>query len=487
MYDEPFTAGLRGERALLLLLLALAVLASPASIFAQEAAQEPESETPPAASIAAEEPPIEASEHPVSVEVRTDDAAIEARLTSILGASRQIESLELRVEEGIVFLTGEAPDAERRNWASSVARRTEGVVAVVNELGLKQAPIWTLRPARTALIDLWARTLRSVPLFLIGGVVLAVAIMIAGLVARGVGRTAERRLDSPILAAFSRRAAWVAVTLVGAYVALQVSGLTRLAATVLGGTSLIGLAFGFAFRDIAENFLSGILLSMQRPFRLGDTIEVSGTTGVVRGVTSHGTQLIDFDGNVVRLSNTSLYKGVIRNFTANPKCRDRFTVGIGYETPIERAQEVLLGVMREHEAVLEDPAPVVLVLEFGSSSVQLEAQYWIDGKRYSRARVRSTIMRQGLAALRAAEISMPDDAREVLFPEPLTMRLLEREERAPLRVERRADGPEPVASTPVAGGEGSLSSEVEVLEEQADVSGATPEDGGFLDREPAAG
>jgi small conductance mechanosensitive channel len=285
--------------------------------------------------------------------------------------------------------------------------------------------------------------------------------------------------------------AWVLVALFGAYLALQVSGLTRLAATVLGGTSLLGLAFGFAFRDIAENFLSGILLSMQRPFRLGDTIEASGHTGVVRAVTSHGTQLIDFDGNVVRLSNTSLYKGVIRNLTANPKSRDSFVVGIGYDASIERAQGVLLGVLRDHEAVLDDPEPIVLVKELGSSTVQLEALFWVDVKRYSRGRVRSTLLRLTLAAFVEAGISMPDDAREVLFPEPLTMRLLR--DRDDERAARQAEGEARRAeqkdlrrreqrASAHSPAEGSLASEVATLQEQADASGATEADGGLLER-----
>lgn len=434
---------------------------------------------------------IEGSEHSVEVEASSSDEALATRLRSVLLASRQFVDLSVDVTEGIVFLTGRAPDTERREWASSVARRLEGTVAVVNDLTLEEAPLWTLAPARDALFELWGRTLRALPLLVVAAIVLAVMLRVAGFASRAVGRSAERRLDSPILAAFLRRVAWVAVTIFGAYLALQVSGLTRLAATVLGGTSLLGLAFGFAFRDIAENFLSGILLSMQRPFRLGDTIEASGHTGVVRAVTSHGTQLIDFDGNVVRLSNTSLYKGVIRNLTANPKSRDSFVVGVGYDSSIERAQEVLLGVLREHEAVLDDPEPVILVKELGSSTVQLEALFWVDVRRYSRGRVRSTILRLVVSAFVEAGISMPDDAREVLFPEPLTMRILRGrdDERADSRSEdvaRRAAPSEArkrdqrLSAAPPA--EGSLESEVATLQDQADASGATDADGGLLER-----
>jgi len=471
------------------LLAALGALAL--TLSGHAAAQEGEPAAPPL--VRPSDPAIEGSEQAVEVRASNSDEALSARLRSVLEASRQFEGLIVEVTEGIVFLTGQAPDAERRDWASSVARRLEGSVAVVNDLTLAEEPLWTLGPARDALVELWGRTLRALPLIVIATAILALMLRIAGLVSRGVGTAAQRRLDSPILADFLRRVAWVAVALLGSYLALQVSGLTRLAATVLGGTSLLGLAFGFAFRDIAENFLSGILLSMQRPFRLGDTIEASGHTGVVRAVTSHGTQLIDFDGNVVRLSNTSLYKGVIRNLTANPKTRDSFLVGVGFDSSIERAQDVLLGVLRAHEAVLDDPEPIVLVKELGSSTVQLEALFWVDVKLYSRVRVRSTVLRLALAALVEAEISMPDDAREVLFPEPLTMRLLrgreseraEREAENAARREARADtrrNAQRARSGADATAEGSLASEVPTLQEQADASGATDADGGLLER-----
>lgn len=354
---------------------------------------------------------------------------------------------------------------------------------------LEKPPIWTLAPTTQALYSLWGKTLRLLPLLGVGALILAFMLPIARFLAGVSGRASRRRLDSAILTVFVQRGVWLAVTLLGVYLALQVSGLTRLAATVLGGTSLLDLAFGFAFRDIAENFLSGILLSMRRPFALGDTIEAAGQTGVVRAVTSGGTQLIDFDGNVVRLSNTILYKGVIRNLTSNPKSRESFLIGIGYDASIEDAQKVLLGVMRDHDTVLDDPDPTVLVKDLGSSTVNLEAFFWVDAKRFSRARVRSSIMRSALGALTRAGINMPDDGREVLFPAPLSIQILRHRDRieAEAKVEKDVTQvPEPASNGTGPGGEGSLSSEVGELQEQADASRSTEAGGGLLESKHAA-
>ena len=82
--------------------------------------------------------------------------------------------------------------------------------------------------------------------------------------------------------------------------------------------NLIGLALGFAFRDIAENFLSSLLMSIHAPFRVGDLIEVDSTTGFVRKVTPRATVLATFDGSQVQIPNSTIYKGKIVNFTATP-------------------------------------------------------------------------------------------------------------------------------------------------------------------------
>src|SRR5690606_37970753 len=134
----------------------------------------------------------------------------------------------------------------------------------------------------------------------------------------------------------------------GLYLVLKVSGLTRLAVTVLGGTGLMGLVLGFAFRDIAENFLASILISMQNPFASGDLIEVAGHTGFVQSVNTRSTLLITLEGNHVQIPNATIYKETITNFTAIPNARFDFLVGIGYDDSLTLAQSVALQVLLDH-------------------------------------------------------------------------------------------------------------------------------------------
>ena len=200
------------------------------------------------------------------------------------------------------------------------------------------------------------------------------------------------------------------------YLILRILGLTQLALTVIGGTGLIGLVIGIAFQDIAENFLASILISVQKPFRIGDLIVVDGHEGIVQRVTTRGTTLLTSDGNHVQIPNSKIYKTTIENYTANPLRRISFEIGIGYDDSTSEAQKVVLETIKEHSATLNDPAPRVLIENLGASTVNLTALFWIDGTRNEWRSVRSSCMRMAKQALLHAGISMPDEAREVIFP-----------------------------------------------------------------------
>ncbi|MEC9372522.1 MAG: mechanosensitive ion channel domain-containing protein, partial [Planctomycetota bacterium] len=224
-------------------------------------------------------------------------------------------------------------------------------------------------------------------------------------------------------------------------------------------------------RDIAENFLASLLLSIQRPFRLGDLIEVDGHLGIVRKVTSRGTLLIDFDGNHIQIANSTVYKNTIKNYTANPLVRINFMVGIGYDDTISHAQQIIRGVLDAHPSVLSDPEPLVLVEQAGASTINLRVYAWIDGARHSMLKMKSSLIRLVVNALADAGVSMPDEAREVIFPKgvPITQA-----EAPPPRPKREPDvAPSPARDGPVRDeavaveAEGDLTSEAPELERQA--------------------
>ena len=352
----------------------------------------------------------------VDVEPVADDADIGSRLKKILVATKWFIDPQVRVEEGVVFLTGEAKTPEDREWASKLAGNTQDVVAVANRMTVTKPSPWDFSPAWLEIDKLRRNTIQTLPVLLIAVGLLLVFWVAAKLVAKLSRRIASHRTTNFLLQEVVAKAASIPVFLLGIYLALRISGLTRLAATVLGGTGLLGIVLGIAFRDIAENFLASILLSVQRPFRTGDLIVVEGRKGFVQSVTTRGTTIMTLDGDHVQIPNSTIYKSVIENITANPNQRQTFVVGVDYEDSLEEAQAVILDVLKQHTAVLAKPESLVLVDALAASTVNLRVYFWISIAKHDGLKVRSSLIRLAKNALVEKGFTLPDEARSD-FPE----------------------------------------------------------------------
>lgn len=264
----------------------------------------------------------------------------------------------------------------------------------------------------------------QIPTLIFAVLLLGVFVYVSRPVASVVVKPLKRKLQSSrLVELLLMRSIRLLIILLGVYLFLCLVGLTGFAVAILSGTGVGGIIIGFAFRDIAENFIASLLLSIQRPFRLKDVIHVEGHTGVVQKVTARATTLVDFDGNHIQIPNAAVYKNVIKNLTANPRMRGHFVVGIGYDSDIRDAQALSLEVLQRHAAVLDDPEPQVLVGELGSSTANLDLFFWIDSESHAVNKVSSSLMLEVLAVLEEHNISMPDDAREIVFPEGVPVSL----------------------------------------------------------------
>ena len=438
------------------------------------------------ATLTAQEPPLKADASPsaapakeelslalakVDVKPVARDEEIRQRLQSLLEATEWFTAPEVRVEEGVVFLQGRVTSDELKKWAGDLARNTQDVVAVANRMEVAKPSLWDWDPASQGLLGLWRDFIRSLPLFILGLLILGLSVGV-GLLAAGRTRVVLRdRIQARLLRNVIAGGIGLLIILFGTYIVLRVSGLTQLALTVVGGTGLVGLTVGIAFRDITENFLASIFLSMQRPFETGDLVEVSGVTGYVQQLNVRTTILMALDGNLVQIPNASVYKSNLRNFTTNSNRRDEFDVGIGYDDAISEAQEIALKVLKEHPAVLSEPEPLVLVDSLGKATVNLRVYFWINGRKHSYLKVRSSVIRLVKRAFQKHGITMPDEAREVVFPQGIPITLLDGK---PTGTAQAMAQKEPLTAAPSqepavisTQAEGGLQSEATVLDEQA--------------------
>jgi small conductance mechanosensitive channel len=417
------------------------------------------------------EAPIEAPER-VDVQPVARDEEIGARLQSILESTGWFTSPNVTVQNGVVFLTGQTESEEFKRWAGDLARNTQDAAAVVNQITLLEPSVWDFEPALTGLRAQGRSLVRALPLMLFSLFVLLIAALFAKLSISLSRRLLNRRLPNNLLVNVIARGIGVGVFLLGLYIVFQIAGLTRIALTVIGGTGLLGLILGIAFRDITENFLSSIFLSTQNPFRTGDLVDIDGTMGYVQLLTTRATVMMTLDGNHAQIPNATVYKSKILNYTSNPNRRVGFTVGIGYEDKITTAQELVMNVLGEHPAVLKEPEPLVLVENLGNATVNLQIYFWLDGNQHSWQKVRSSVIRLVKRAFQNAHISMPDESRELIFPKGITVRLIEARD-ANITAEDKAQQEPETFST---GSEGDLRSEAREIEWQARHS-RIPEEG----------
>ncbi len=370
----------------------------------------------------------ERSAAPATVDVTpvARDEEIGRRLQSVLDATGWFTDARVRVDAGVVFLSGKTETEELRKWAGDMARNTQDVVAVVNRIEVPQPSVWDMRPAWSGLMTLWRDFVHSLPVFVFGMIILALSVGAGMIATRVVAAILAPRMQARLLRSVIARSAGVLVVLAGTYVVLRVSGLTQLALTVVGGTGLIGLALGIAFRDITENFLASVFLSIQRPFETGDLVEIAGVTGYVQQLNVRTTILMTLDGNLVQVPNATVYKSNLLNFTSSANRREDFVVGIDYAAQITEAQEIAHQVLANHPAVLQDPEPSVLVDSLGPSAVNLRVYFWLNGRENSWLKVRSSVIRLVKRAFQEQGITMPDDAREVIFPQGVPVTLTDR-------------------------------------------------------------
>ncbi|TKX78738.1 mechanosensitive ion channel family protein [Halorubrum sp. SD626R] len=138
------------------------------------------------------------------------------------------------------------------------------------------------------------------------------------------------------------------------------------------------LAIGFALQDVLKNFVAGVFIFTDKPFRIGDWIEWQGNSGVVEDISLRVTRVRTFDNELLTVPNNVLTGDVIKNPVAKKTLRLKFVFGIDYEDDIDKATEIIVEEAERSEAILDDPAPSVRLTELADSYVGLQSRIWID-------------------------------------------------------------------------------------------------------------
>ncbi len=239
-------------------------------------------------------------------------------------------------------------------------------------------------------------------------VVLVVLVAVGKLAGLGVRRRYLTR-DRPSFAHVMGRVVSLVATTVGLLVAATIVFPTVRPVDVLSSLGIFSIAVGFAFRDILENLLAGVLLLFRAPFRTGDEVDVEGTQGTVVEINLRETVLRRYDGQHVLVPNSSVYKNPIVVRTGAGPVRSEIPVGIAYEADVTSAAALAVRAMEGCRGVLSDPAPAALVDALGTSTVDLRLLFWSEPEQRHVRTARDQVLQAVLSAFTEADIEMPAD------------------------------------------------------------------------------
>ncbi|MFW5955204.1 MAG: mechanosensitive ion channel family protein, partial [Rhodothermales bacterium] len=187
--------------------------------------------------------------------------------------------------------------------------------------------------------------------------------------------------------------AYGVVLAITVFVALGILGLDRAVTSLLAGAGIIGLALGFAFQDLASNFIAGILLSVRRPFLEGDLIETNDFLGTVMEINLRSTKLRTLQGQIAIIPNAEVFTNPLKNFSTGERRID-LACGVSYGDDLAHVRSVVLSAVRSLEGIRTDGPIDLFFEEFGDSSINFTVRFWIDFARqpdFLRARSEAVI------------------------------------------------------------------------------------------------
>lgn len=347
------------------------------------------------------------AETPISLADVKDDDEIRDRIAGIFSAVEGLKEVDVAVNKGVVTLRGEVSEARDGKDAVALANRTEGVVYVLDRIGHATTVDKRLTPAVRKAKELWNGAIRKLPVILIGLFVLLISWALGKWLAGRDGLFRKLGM-SELSASMAKQAIRLALLILGLVTALEILDATAIAGAFLGVAGVMGVALGFAFRNIVENYLAGVLLSVRNPFSTGDVIEIEGFRGKVIRLTTRDTVLMTLEGNHLRIPNRTIIGSTMLNYTRNPLRRLDFAVGVSVEQDLVAVRELGLETLDQIPAVLEDPAPWVVVEELGDSSVNMRFFAWIDQNQSDYLKSKSEAIRLVKEKFDEVDIEMPE-------------------------------------------------------------------------------
>ncbi len=265
------------------------------------------------------------------------------------------------------------------------------------------------------LLKLLERALESIPGLLGALIVLFLTRYAVKLILKIVDQAGSRTIKSTSLLLLLRKVCRIGIWTVGILLACVLAFPGFELGDIIATLGIGSVAIGFAFQDIFKNFLAGIILLVEEPFRIGDEVEIGDYQGKVENISIRTTKIRTYNGERVLLPNSTVFTDAVKVVTAYTHRRTDLAVGVDYNTSLPQASKLLEQTIASVPGVIEEPPPEIDVVNFGDSSIDFIVRYWSNSPQKQLRNVQTKAMIAIKKALDDAEISIPYPIRTLYY------------------------------------------------------------------------
>ncbi len=259
--------------------------------------------------------------------------------------------------------------------------------------------------------------LKAIPRIGLAILILIIGIIVAGWLTSIIRKRMRDKSEDPLMTGFLAKAIKLILFIAIFLLALNVAGLSNIATAIMATAGASALVIGFAFKDIAENFLAGIILAFNTPLRVDDTVKIEEVFGKVKTMEFRYTKITTFDGRNVYIPNSDVLTKPVYNYTEDGFYRSDFIVGIAYENDIQKAKDIISTCFKEDDEVISDDKHVSFVAEdeLAASTVNLKVYFWVTTEDFRRGtlQTRGKLIQKVKTRLEENGFNLPADIREL--------------------------------------------------------------------------
>lgn len=261
-------------------------------------------------------------------------------------------------------------------------------------------------------LSLWLKDLiRILPNIFLATMVLVIGFYLAKYVQKFAVKIINKISDNPTLNSLFSSVVYIFTLGIVVFIALDILNLDKAITTILGGAGLLGLAFAFAFQDIAANFMSGVFISFRRPIRVGNIVKIKDFMGKIESINLRDTVIKTFRGQMVIIPNKEVFQNPIENFSMLGKRRFDLSVGVSYGEDLERVFEITMDAVKDLEGLAVGEKTTMFYNEFADSSINYTIRFWVKSLE------QPDYLKVGSDAI--IRIKKAYDANDIMIPYPI--------------------------------------------------------------------